>query len=374
VLIGEFKSGRIITTLTSGDVTGLRWSDELNAAGSITGVTIPEPVVRKYHLREHTHGWRNFLAVEVDGRIVQAGPVTSRTWDWESGTLTLGAAGLWAYLDRVKVRISPLAAPIQRNSLTIAGKSLGGIARGLVAQLLTFYYTQLPIVLPPDEAGDHEETFPMWKLLTYGEQIRQITQRAVDAPDVRFVPRRKAGDPRFLEWVMQVGTDLTPQLFQAGPDWVFDTTAPKSPVLGISTDEDPTEMAQRVYLTGYGQEEDILMVMREDNSLLERGWPRTDADDAHHTVERLNTLAGHAEALLARRARPIEVWRLTVRARRDDGRPGIGWEVMAGDYCQVTTKGDAWIPDGTRTMRVKTVTGDLSDNLTLEMYPMAAQL
>jgi hypothetical protein len=375
LLIGEFKTGRIVTTLTGGDITGLRWTDELNAAGSITGVTIPEGVVRQYDLRQHTHGWRTFLAVERDGRIVQAGPVTTRTWDWQAGTLTLGASGIWSYLDRVFIRPVGLVRPYQKKAVTISGKSLGGIARALVEQMtVNFAQTQVPIVLPPDEPGEHTETFPMWKLLTYGEQLRQITQRAVDAPDVRFPARRRADDPRFIEWVMQVGTELVPDLSQGGPDWVFDTTAPKSPVLGIGTDEDATPMAQRVWATGNGMEEDILMALAQDDTLLNLGWPRTEVDESHSTVEWQDTLQGHADALLARSARPIEVWQVTVRAE-------AAREVLPGDYCQVITGkdpvtglSDPWLPDGARVMRTRAISGDLTDTLTLEMYPMQAQL
>jgi hypothetical protein len=49
-------------------------------------------------------------------------------------------------------------------------------------------------------------------------------------------------------------------------------------------------------------------------------------------------------------------------------------EVMPGDYAQVITKGDPWLGDMDRTMRIRQVTGDLSDVVTLEMFPMQALL
>jgi hypothetical protein len=52
-------------------------------------------------------------------------------------------------------------------------------------------FTNLPIVLPAIESGDHTESFARWELSRYGEQLRQITQRATDAPDIRFTPRRR---------------------------------------------------------------------------------------------------------------------------------------------------------------------------------------
>lgn len=364
VLYGEFKTGRVTGVLPA---TSVSWSAEQNAAGSISNVSVPEDVARDLDLRQATHGWRNFLAVERDGRIVQAGPITSRTFDWQSGAVTLGAAGIWAWMDHVFIRPAGVVFPYQKFTYTLSGKTLGGIARGLVARLLASGFTGVPIVLPADEAGDRTESWPVWQLSTYGEQLRQITQRAVNAPDIRFAPRRKAGDPRFLEWVMQVGTATAPALSQAGPDWVFDTTVARSPVLGISTDEDATSMAQQVWVTGNGMEEDQLMALRYDDTLLKLGWPLTEAEENHATVEEQDTLRGHADNLLARSARPIEVWRVTVKA--DAAR-----EVMPGDYCQVITRGDVWVPDGQRRMRVQKISGDLGDTLTLDMYPMAGVL
>lgn len=364
ILYGEFKTGRITGALP---VTGASWSAEQNAAGAITNVTVPEDAARELDLRQATHGWRTFLAFEEDDQIKQAGPITSRSFDWESGTVTLAASGVWAYLDHLFIRPPNTVAPYQKYTHTIAGKSLGGIARGLVSRVVGVQTTAVPIVLPPDEAGTRTESWPVWQLATYGEQLRQLTQRATDAPDIRFVPRRRASDPRFVEWVMQVGTTTRPELAQTGPDWIFDTTTQKSPVLGISTDEDPTAMAQQVWVTGNGMEEDILMALRNDTTLLNLGWPLTEVDESHSTVEDQATLNGHADTLLRRSARPVEVWRLTVTA--DAAR-----EVQPGDYCQVITRGDAWVPDGERRMRVQKVTGSLADTLTLDMYPLEAQL
>jgi len=360
VHVGELMTGRITDTIP---VTSMRWSDTLNGNGSID-VTVAGSVVRERNLRQKTHGARCFLAVERDGRIVQAGPIWSRTWDWEKGELSLGASGLWSYFDHRIVR-EPF--PTTTADLIVTGKSLGGIARALAYSAIAISQAALPVVLPADESGDHTETFPLWKVLRCGEQMRQITQRAVDAPDIQFVPRRKSSDPRYIEWVMRVGTEVSPSLSQGGPDWVFDTSAPKSPVLGVATDEDATGMAEVMYATGNGQEENILMAATVNYDLLALGWPLMDGDESFPTVEDQATLQGHADNLIARAARPIEVYKVGVTA-------AAAREVSAGDYAQLVVKGDPWLGDVNLTMRVKTMSGDLSDVVTLEMFPLAAAL
>jgi len=368
LLIGEVLTGRITVTLTGGELpTSLRWVSVLNNTGSLDSVTLPSSVVRKYDLRQLTYGERCFLAVEVDGRIKQAGPVTARAWDWEKGELTLGAAGIWHLMDK---RVIYDDADYPSGIRTFSNVSLGGLAVSLVSHMLNAVppFTNLPIVLPAIESGDHTESFDRWALSRYGEQLRQITQRATDAPDIRFTAHRTSSDPRNIEWVMEVGTEVMPSLSQGGPDWVFDTSAPRSSVRGIATDEDATDMATAVWVTGNGMEADMKIARGfDDGTLLNNGWPFMEIDEAHSTVDDNVTLQGHADNLMKRAGRPVEVFKVQVSAE-------AAAEVQPGDFCRVITKADPWLGDMDRTMRVRQVAGDLSDTVALEMYPMAALL
>lgn len=363
VLVGEVLTGRITATIP---VLSASWSATLNDSGSVSA-TVAESVARDYDLRNRTQGNRCFLAFERDGRIKQAGPIRGRAWDWEKGQATFTAAGIWGWLDKRIITPATLFAPLQKNTFVVSGKSLGGIGRALVERATSAPYTTVPIVLPPDEAGAHTESFPLWALLKHGDQLRQLTQRASDAPDIAFVPRRTAADPRFIEWVMRVGTETAPALQQIGPDWVFDTSVPKSTTFGISTDEDSTGMAQQVWVTGNGQEESILLSVLSDATLLDLGWPATESDASFPTVEEQGTLDGQAGNLLNQSARPIESYKATVAVEAVH-------EVQPGDFCRLITRGDVWLGDIDREMRVKTISGDLTDKVSLEMFPLAAAL
>jgi hypothetical protein len=91
-----------------------------------------------------------------------------------------------------------------------------------------------------------------------------------------------------------------------------------------------------------------------------------EVDESHPTVDDNTTLTGHAANLQARR---VGRWRCS-RCRSAD----YARDVRPGDYCQVITKGDPWLGDMNRRMRVKTVSGDLSDVFTLDMFPLAGLL
>jgi hypothetical protein len=367
LIFGDLRSGRIVDTL---DVTGCSWQQVKNDAGAIDGVTVEAHEVAAKALRAAAPATRAFLAIDVDGRLQEAGPIWSRVWDDKAYQLTLGASGLWSIFDHRKVLpvlAGTVATGADLGSTTVAGTDLGGIARALVAQALTHVGGDLPLVLPPAASGTRTETFPGWKLQWVGDQLRELTRREVSAPDIRFRPRYTA-DRLGVEWVMEHGSEDQPLLAQAGEDWFFDASVPKGPVVNIHTDDDATIMAQRAWVTGEGSEEDTLVATAYNPALIDAGWPLLEADEARSTVSQQGTLQGHAENLRDRSARPIEVWKVVVRAE-------AAAEVLAGDYCRVIPeRNHPWLPAGEAYMRVKSKSGDLGDNVTLVMYAVAAVL
>lgn len=366
VLFGELRTGRILGELPA---IGAAWAQTLNEAGAVDQVVVTDDVIARLELRRHLLGPKGFLAMEVDDRIQEAGPVWSFPYDWQTGQLTLGAAGLWSLFDYRRV-IPVLAAGqrVQDATTTVSNVGYGGIARALVAQAMQHLGGQLPLVFAPaDTTGQRSETFPGWQLLTVGQQLRELTKREAAAPDIRFAPRRNPEDRRFLQWVMETGTEARPQLAQVGADWIFDTTAPRGPVLGISTDGDATVMGSRVWVTGNGSEQDILVATADDPALHDAGYPLLEQEESRSTVEQQATLDGHARSLRDRSARPVEVWKVTVHA-------SAAREVRAGDYARVITRNHPWLGTGSTRMRVRKKSGALTERVVLDMYPLQAVL
>lgn len=368
VLYGDLRTGRILGQI---DATGAAWAQVLDDAGSIDQVTVPDDVIRALDLWRMAPAARTFLAIEVDDRIQEAGPIWSRTYDWEAGTLTLGAAGLWSLWDHRKV-VKVLAAGQQvrsgadLGSVTLTGADLGEIARGLVALAMSHVGGSLPIVLPAERPGSaRTETFPGWALSWVGDELTQLTQRQDGGPNIRFTPRRRSDDRRFIEWVMETGTAAAPQLTQAGADWVFDTTVRRGPVLGIGLDEDATDMGFRGWETGQGSEADMLMATAYDGTLVDTGAPLLEVEESRSTVSQASTLDGYAGQLVARSARPIQVWKVTVHL-------SAAREVQAGDYCRLIIRDHPCLGAGEHRMRVAKKSGRIDDRVVLDMYPLQA--
>lgn len=363
VLYGDLRTGRIYDAL---DVTGCSWAQVLNDAGAVDSVTVEEHEVRAKQLRYTAPAAKTFLAVDIDGEIQEAGPIWHRGWDDAGdGQLTLSAAGLWSLFDHRKVL--PVLDPnirVQDMNLGAAGTDLAGIAIVLLMQAQLHVGGNLPLILPAPLAGTRTETWPGFQLAWLGEQIRQLTTRE-NGPDIRFRPRYTA-DKLGVEWVMEAGTEEAPRLVQAGDDWYFDRTVRNTPVVNVTTDEDATVMGQRAWVTGEGQAEGTLIATAYDPTQVDDGYPLLEVDKAYSTVNQQDTLDSHAAELVAKSARPIERWKVVVRAEAARG-------VLPGHYARVVNRaGHAWLPDGESFLRVEKKTGDLSGDVTLEMYEVGA--
>jgi hypothetical protein len=360
LLFGDLRGGRIHDTL---DVTGCGWEQVANDAGTITQTVVEAHEVRR-KLKGQMFTAKSFLAVDVDGRLQEAGPVWSLAWNDVNRQLTIGAAGLWSLFDHRSVLpvITDPTQTVQQQVTQVAGTDLGGIGRALVSQAMTHLGGDLPLVLGADTIGDRTETFYGWQLAKIGDQVRQLTTRE-GGPDIRFRPDYTS-DRLGVQWFYEAGTEDSPLLTQAGDDWYFDQTVPRSPVLNIDTDEDGTQMGMLAWATGNGSEADILMAHWSDLTLIGEGWPLLEVFEADSTVEDQDVLDEHAQNLAERSARPPVAWKVAVKG-------SAAREVLAGHYARVIVKNDhPWLPAGETFLRVAKKSGDLTDKVTLTMYPI----
>lgn len=371
-LVGELATGRITASLP---ITGGTWSLIIDDAGSLTGtLQLADPTVAALRPRATAEAARCFLAAEwvpsdgSDATILEAGPIWTHSYDDDTRTLKIGAAGVWSYYDHRKV-LPVLTAAAATLTSTYTGLSLGTIAKRLVELAHTHTAGQLPIVLPTDETGTAARTYPGYELSWTGEQLRALTQ--VDGgPEIAFIPRRKASDGRYLEWLMQVGTTAAPLLTQPGQDWVWDTTVPGGYASRINVDVDGTRLASRAWVPGAGYGESRPMAIADDTTLTSGGWPLLEVEDTgHDTVEDATTLAGLAAQLAVISREPWETWSLQVRA----GAIPTPGQYRPGHWARVGIAADhPYLPGGDHRGRIVRIDGDDQGNAKVQFQPTLA--
>lgn len=362
ILSGEMVSGRRLSQVpaASGSVRAV-----LNAAGEIS-CTIPlrdrDIRPRAQELISMLEPWRTFLAFQAGDRVVEAGPVTAHEYDDESGILTVKAGGLRGLLSR-RLVIDATSSTPQKVTLTYTNLSLGTIGKRLVQRTLANPGGSLPIVLPADQSGSNERTYPGYEYATAGQRLDDLSG-VQNGPEFAFEPRFTE-DGLGIEWVMRAGTTDAPLLTQTGDPWIWDTSV-RGAVAGMSVSRDGSSRANSVHVTGQGMDEAILAARASDSAEWERGYPLLESAYSHSTVGRQATLNAWPPAYLQQGSRPWTSWRLAVLR---DAYPTLA-EYRPGDWASVRVADHPYLPDGDYRSRIGSVSASLdSPTVSLDLTP-----
>ncbi|HEY9249286.1 MAG TPA: hypothetical protein VIO38_09155 [Rariglobus sp.] len=346
-IVGETVTGRILATLPI--VTG-RWSAVLNQAGNIEA-TIPlsDPSVASMpELRAVIEPWRIFLGARVGARIIEAGPILAHDYDDPTQRLTLKAAGLGALFGRRLVTRDTddvaTAAP-----LAYTGLSLRTIAKRLVERGTGKPGAALPVVPEDDITGGHERTYDGYELGDVTERLTQLSE-VQGGPDIAFEPRLTSAGTH-VEWVVRTGTPLS----QVGDAWRWDVGQPKGGVGGLSVSLDASQMTSKVFVTGQGFEQSMLVGVATDSAPWARGYPLLESAATYSQETSQANLDAHAARRLAEGARPRQTWKLQVQA---DTYPMLG-EYRPGDRALVTVPAShPYLTPGPYETRIGGLSGD----------------
>lgn len=345
IICGELRTGKILTTVPC---VSASWSVVYRDAGQIA-CDVPLDALSEADAAElvgYLDPARCFLAVRVGDLIVEAGPIWRHDWDDDTGILKVTGAGLWSLFDHRKVmKVLATGEKPAATSLSWSGWSLATIAKRLVETAMSHTGGSLPLVLPADEAGGHERTYPGHLLKGLGEALRDLT-KVIGGPDLDFAPRLTA-DRLGIEWVMRAGTEAQPLLSQSGQDWRWDTTVPRSGLSGLSVTRDATGLGYRAWVPGSGMEQGLPIAMREDLAATGAGYPLLEVEESYSSVTEQATLDAHAAALVARSVRPWVTWKWDAELSG----PPIVAEVRPGDWALVN------VPAYHRYLRALSVTG-----------------
>lgn len=388
VFVCDTVTGKITGDLP---VSSLSWGERLNGAGPVQ-VTVPvlAEEVRNLDLRNSTAVLKQSLGVAYNGRILECGPIWEQDYDAEKESLSLTASGIWSLFDVRKAlrgnapgaALSPSGAVVQAPAAsvwTLKG-TLGDIARDLVAESITNNpFTRpngsnagaLNIVLPARVGGtSNVRNYNGYDLGWIGARLKELSQ-VLNGPDIRFRPQFKGADPTVVEWVMETGSAAQPLLVQPGPDWTWDTAVDDSGVVRLGVKRDATGMAARVWAPGNGQERNMRLAWQTDTSLVDLGFPWTEADSASKDVEDMAILQSGADRALADSMAPWDQWTLMVRA---DHTPRLG-DYLPGDWAAVNIgPNHPMLDPGVRRVRILAIDGDATEVVKLTVAPIQGRL
>lgn len=366
--VGTLRDGRLTADLP---MTSTSWSDVMDDAGTLSGtLNLADSDVAALNPYLTAEPCRCFLAVSYTDptgteTFLQGGPIWTHNYDDPTRKLTIGAAGLWSYYDHRM--ILPVLAP-GVNPATVTTEitaSPGTVAKKLVQLAHTHTAGSVPVVFPADEAGAIVKDYQGYDLPNLGQALRDLTGLQ-GGPEIQFVPRRRADDARFIEWVMRIGTTAQPLLTQAGADWTWDASVPKSSVTGISVQRDGSTMGTRAWLQGAGSQAEALFGRADNATLTAAGFPLLEITQTGQESETSQAALDSAAAgVLAAQNRPVETW--TVKVRRDDA-PNVA-QYAVGDWVQITTASNPYLPPGTYRTRILSRSGDDSPEVTLQLAP-----
>lgn len=393
VLVGELRTGRRLVALpymggswsiaagSAGDITvriPLLAADYRRLDAQVTGgmwpspdvypseETFPRAVVTRWvpgskprrDIKAATEPTRTFMAVLADDRVVAAGPIWSRQWDQDGGTLevkALGLASLWDHRLVLNHLVNmQQAGAVAASSLSYSGLSLGTIAKRLVQAAQAHTGGSLPVVLPPDEVGTNTRTYPGYELATMGQRLTELSE-VEGGPEIDYQPRLTE-DRTGVEWVMRTGTTAAPQLVQAGLDWMVDTSVPRGNLGGLSVVEDATAVTSRSFAKGSGSDEATLISRPgTDSAQWAAGYPLLESVGSYSSVIEQATIDAHAVKDVETNNRPWQTWRLRVPvdSRVGSARPGDWWKVRVGDD-------HVFLDAGLYRSRMAAMSGDLS--------------
>lgn len=376
----------MVTTLIAGDLVTGRIRQRniparsggvevvLNGAGTISGSvrlpvtdpTVIDPVTGAaavIPIATDLGEGRSFLGYVQDGKLLNAGPIWSSSYDGDSQVWSLSAAGLRSYFDYRFVL--PLLNDFDTSS-TPVGKTVAfnastrTIAKQLVQLAQSATGGNVPVDFEADIAGSDTRTFTGETLKTVGAALDDIVAAGLD---VMFQPYI-TDDGQFVRWRLMTGN---PELRQAGTPHVWDTSAPTPTATSVSVNRSATTLLTTAYEFGATLDSTpdgvnvvstLLARKRHDGYLISLGYPRLESAGQYNDEVSASNLQVYADGDVA--AGRFLTTTLTFKARIDLA-PKLA-DVNAGDYATLVVKGHPLLGSARMDVRILSVAASLADS------------
>lgn len=307
VLVFHTRTGNVLAEL---DYSALSFDEKLNGGGSAS-ITCPLDAATgrdtwddrssAYVLRGIMSGpWRFSIAVVWGSTVAWAGPLVSPVPSLTG--VELKCSTLWALLGRRRLMTYAAVDPASpKADVSFSGRSLAGIAQGIIEHATAEYGRELPLdYLPITVTGDHERTYHGYDYKPVDEALRQLSE-VIDGPDIDFRPvlvRTDAGER--VRWQVRIGE---PELGDPDAPLVWDQGAG---LVDMEFDLDGSRMCSYVAVPGDGQENAKVFGTAFTNELVDAGWPALEDVNSDHSSSTNNAdLDAYAAAHLAAYKRPL---------------------------------------------------------------------
>lgn len=232
---------------------------------------------------------------------------------------------------------------------------------------------QLPIELPYlGESGRRSREY-------YGYNVRnndcakllKELANVQSGPDIQFRPG--LADETHVRWTLLAGSDAEPLFLGNSPT----PTLTAFPGGGTAENVEVAHQGptMRVYGTGSGTDRATLCHLAEDLALAQRRdpWPLVETAESDRDLDNSALLASHAAASLEALGHPVCQVQLDVDAAdpANPVKPGLVWP---GEPVDLWVQGHPALPDGTHSLRLMEMSGDLGNTVHLTFDVMADPL
>lgn len=344
----------------------LSWSISLNETESLS-IDLSKADIPAVDLNQWLSPWWAGVLLKWDNVPIFAGPVIaipSETFN----TLRVECKGIRAILaKRFIITEQTNWDLLAKSKVKYAALTYGTIMQRVVKLAMNKPGGGLPISFPlPERTAtndtDHQRTYDGYNLsnITCDDVLKKLSEVS-NGPDIVFKPRLL--DDNNITFDMFHGNDDDDPAISQTVTPVFDTTAVFNEVTDLSMILTGTYQTNRVFATGAGTNEAMLIKMAQDTASLTAGYPLLETTESYGEIKTPAVIQNHANAnLLANKQRLLEI-QLTIRA---DGEHPLG-SFWPGHRVQLVTKDLYGLKDGVHNLRLLNMNGDDGNNVRMSL-------
>jgi len=286
--------------------------------------------------------------VDEAGTVAAAGMFLKPTYDRTSGNVTVSWVDVRELMrQRLGFGVGSFG---PGGTLTVTTRSFSGAARAIISRAMhdgTEAQWALPIDLPTNSSGTFTRTWRYYEFPTMDDCLRELED---EGAEIFFDPYISSGSLRFAT---RVGAPYSTGGFD------LPVTAEDSRVTDLTVTEDGSKQLTGVIYAGTGQGVDTKTNYAGHGPYT---IPIRDAYRSAKDIKNVTQLGRIATADLDGHFSPLVQWSFGVQL---DGVPVAA--LKPGRVLRMDVRSDDWIPAGLYTHRVVGVSGDLTDNVKVEV-------